>query len=204
MNQIVATSSQYAVGTSIHFLNVAYFFQLLYNLFFLAQIPSFSSFSDFISSVWLFYTVLAYIFCLLCIGVIVFYTIRLHQVMEEDDKKYQTILKEKADAALEDSRWTYIKNLIESPQQSDWRQAIIEADIMLEETLHKHGYVGETIGDMLKTANIDHFHTLNDAWEAHKVRNEIAHRGSEFELTDHIAYRTIAHYENVFREFGEI
>jgi hypothetical protein len=192
------------VGPPIHFLNIEYFFQLLYDLVFGLHVPSTSGLSDAASTFWLFFTLFAYLFAFVLIGVLVYYSTRYYQVIEEDARRYQTVTKEEADAKLEDSRWTYVKNLIESSQQSDWRQAIIEADIMLEELLTKLDLVGASIGDKLKNANPNHFHTLNDAWEAHKVRNEIAHRGSEYQLTDHIAYRTINHYENVFREFNEI
>ena len=192
------------VGPPIHFVNIEYFFELLYGLFFGGHFPSFDSISDFASTFWLFYTLIAYIVSFALIGFLVYYSTRYHQVVDEDAVRYQTITKEEADIKLEDSRWTYIKNLIESTQQSDWRQAIIEADIMLEELLTKLGLFGATVGEKLKNASPNHFHTLNDAWEAHKVRNEIAHRGSEYQLSDHIAYRTINQYENVFREFNEI
>jgi hypothetical protein len=192
------------VGPPIHFLNVAYFFQLIYDLFFGVHLPSTSSLSDILSTFWLFFTLVAYLVAFVLIGLLVYYSTRYHQVVEEDSKRYQTVTKDEADTQLEHSRWTYIKELIESPQQSDWRQAIIEADIMLEELLTKLGLFGSSIGDKLKNANPKNFQTLNDAWEAHKVRNEIAHRGSGYQLSDHIAYRTINHYENVFREFNEI
>ena len=192
------------VGPSIHFLNVAYFFQLLYNLFFSAHTTSLGGFADLAGTLWIVYTILAYLFCIICVGLLVYFSIRLNQIAEEDAKRYTTVSKEEADAKLEDSRWTYIKNLIESPQQSDWRQAIIEADIMLDELLTKLGYMGNSIGDKLKAVNQNNFHTIRDAWDAHMVRNDIAHRGSEFDLTEHVAYRTINQYENVFREFNEI
>ena len=63
-------------------------------------------------------------------------------------------------------------------------------------------YQGETIGEQLKQVEPSDFLTLNDAWEAHKVRNEIAHTGSTFVLSDVVARHTIVRYENVFREFA--
>ena len=94
--------------------------------------------------------------------------------------------------------------LIESGQESDWRQAIIEADIMLDEVLDQLGYQGESVGEKLRAVNPAQFRTLNNAWEAHRVRNEIAHQGSAYQLTERLAHRTIANYEAVFREHGEI
>jgi hypothetical protein len=94
-----------------------------------------------------------------------------------------------------------VKSLVESPSENDWRQAIIEADIMLDDVLTMRGFVGDSVGDKLKQANPQSFKTLEDAWEAHKVRNDIAHKGSEYHLTGQIAYRTIGRYLNVFEEF---
>ena len=75
---------------------------------------------------------------------------------------------------------------------------------MLEETLNNAGYVGQTLGEKLKGANPQSFRTVQDAWDAHKVRNDIAHVGSDFILTKRVAQETITKFERVFREFGVI
>jgi hypothetical protein len=61
--------------------------------------------------------------------------------------------------------------------------------------------MGNTLGDKLKQATRGDFKTLDAAWEAHRVRNQIAHEGSDFILTKHEAKRVIALYETVFEEF---
>ena len=99
------------------------------------------------------------------------------------------------------NRWKHIQDLIASYNQNDWRQAIIEADIILEEMLDRMGYKGVTIGDKLKTVERSDFITLDKAWSAHKIRNQIAHDGSGFKLTRELAEKTIKEYEEVFREF---
>jgi hypothetical protein len=98
-------------------------------------------------------------------------------------------------------RWQHIQDLIKSYNQNDWRQAIIEADIILEEMLDKMQYEGVTIGDKLKNIERSDFITLDKAWSAHKVRNQIAHDGSDFKLTREVAEKTIKDFEEVFREF---
>ncbi|MEY4440771.1 MAG: hypothetical protein RLY49_397 [Candidatus Parcubacteria bacterium] len=98
-------------------------------------------------------------------------------------------------------RWQHIQDLIKSYNQNDWRQAIIEADIILEEMLDKMQYEGVTIGDKLKNVERSDFITLEKAWSAHKVRNQIAHDGSDFKLTREVAEKTIKDFEEVFREF---
>ncbi len=99
------------------------------------------------------------------------------------------------------NRWIHIQELIKSYNSNDWRQAIIEADIILEEMLDKMGYDGVTIGDKLKNIERSDFITLDKAWSAHKVRNQIAHDGSNFVLTREIAEKTVKDFEDVFREF---
>ncbi|MEK7515888.1 MAG: hypothetical protein AAB555_03145, partial [Patescibacteria group bacterium] len=80
----------------------------------------------------------------------------------------------------------------------------IEADIMLEDVLARNGYVGDGVGEKLKAVELSDLNTLNDAWEAHKVRNQIAHEGSAFNLSEDLALRTISRYGAVFRELDVI
>jgi hypothetical protein len=100
-----------------------------------------------------------------------------------------------------DARWQHILALIESFNENDWRQAIIESDIILEEMLEKMGYDGDTIGEKLKNIEESDFTSLDKAWEAHKVRNRIAHMGSNFKLGQSEAKRIIGLYKEVFEEF---
>ncbi len=199
-------------GPDVHFLNVEYFFRLLYNLFHVSGNgeggASFNLASSglfvFLSNLWLVLTVLAYLFSLAAIGIFVYATMRLYQIRKDEEPKYATINPEAAHVQVKHSRWTYIMQLIESGQEGDWRNAIIESDIILDEMLTRLGYQGASVGEKLRGATTTHFQTLQNAWEAHKVRNDIAHQGSTFELTERLAHRTIANYEAVFREQGEI
>jgi hypothetical protein len=98
-------------------------------------------------------------------------------------------------------KWQKILDHIESLNENDWRLAIIESDIMLDDLLDKLSLQGETIGDKLKTVEKSDFVTIDNAWEAHKIRNQIAHEGSEFGLTQREARRVIELYRSVFEEF---
>ncbi|MDB4992025.1 MAG: protein of unknown function with transrane region [Parcubacteria group bacterium] len=193
-------------GPDVHFLNVEYFFRLLYNLFHGIHGGAGGGVSTggllaVLSHLWLLLTVLAYLFSLAAIGVFVYATLRLFQTRKDEEPRYETITPEAEHALVEHSRWKYIMQLIESGLPGDWRNAIIESDIMLDELLSRLGYPGISVGEKLKAAN---FRTIRNAWDAHMVRNDIAHQGSAFELTEHVAHRTIANYEAVFREHNEI
>lgn len=99
--------------------------------------------------------------------------------------------------------WEKITSALESDNPADWKVAIIEADTMLDALVVSIGYKGDNLGDRLKMVEPSDFLTLNDAWEAHKVRNAIAHE-SGYELTKRETQRVIGLYEKVFREFRYI
>ncbi len=98
------------------------------------------------------------------------------------------------------SRWERVKSHIDSHNQNDWKQAILEADIILDEILTSMGYRGESVGEKLKRVNAGDMKSLNEAWEGHKVRNQIAHEPG-FQLGHHEAKAAIANYRTVFEEF---
>lgn len=100
-----------------------------------------------------------------------------------------------------DKRWQNVLTRIESLSEGDWRLAIIEADIILEDMLTKMGYHGEGVGEKLKLAERSDFNTLDIAWEAHKVRNRIAHDGPAFHLSHDEARRVVGLFQKVFEEF---
>lgn len=107
-------------------------------------------------------------------------------------------------AVVKNERWESIEKHSESENPNDWRQAIIEADIILDEMVTRMGYKGDNLGEKLKSIEASDFVTLNNAWEGHKVRNRIAHEGAEFVLTKRQAKETIELYKSVFREFEYI
>lgn len=100
-----------------------------------------------------------------------------------------------------DPRWVQIQENMRSSNSSNWRTAILEADIILYEMLDRIGYAGDSIGEKLKNADRNAFRTLDDAWRAHKVRNSIAHEGASYQLSKSEAENTIGLYRKVFEEF---
>jgi hypothetical protein len=109
---------------------------------------------------------------------------------------------EKVDGELA-KRWRKVVEYTESNNPNDWKQAIIEADIMLDQLLTKLGYQGATIGEKLMRVTRGDFKTLTQAWDAHNVRNRIAHE-SGYEINQLEARETIGFYRQVFDEFYHI
>lgn len=190
---------------SIHFLNVEYFFRLFYDLITGTRVGGVQiDFLSLASHIWIVVTIIS---TLVTIGILIVFinsSLKYYQILHEGEKNITTLDAAHAEVERDHSRWDHIRELIESPLENDWRQAIIEADIMLDDLLTQLGYPGQTIGEKLKAVDPSRMHTLQDAWEGHKVRNEIAHQGYAYQLTERQAHRTIAHFEAVMREFGEI
>ena len=132
---------------------------------------------------------------------IILYTQNEIQKIQNKEDESLKVSSKKVVSQPKNSKWQKIQPHIRSNNSSDWRIAILEADMMLEDLLIELGYEGANLGEMLLQVEKSDFITLNDAWESHKVRNRIAHEGSTFEISQKEAYRVIQTYEKVFNEF---
>lgn len=185
--------------------NVEYFFRLLYEwLFGDRGAVDYSALQAYLAHIWLWIIVIGYLLSVIGLFFIVYSTMRLFELRKREEEHYRTLIAPSEAAGAVSPRWQHIETLIGGSSASEWREAIVEADIMLDDVLARQGYLGDGVGEKLKAADPDRFATLQDAWEAHKVRNQIAHEGSAFALSESLARRTIARYEGVFREFHEI
>jgi hypothetical protein len=119
-------------------------------------------------------------------------------------REHQAALETTKAGIMRNEKWQRVLAHIHSPNPSDWRLAILEADIMLEEMMDIQGYRGETLADKLKSVERSDFLTLDSAWEAHRVRNDIAHVGGDLALSEREAKRVIDLYRKVFDEFRYI
>ena len=187
-------------------LNVEYFFRLLYELLYGSHIVplDYAALSSFFAHLWLWIIFIGYTLSVAGLFIIIYATVRLFELRRREEEYYGTLLPAADAAGGLHPRWEHIQSLLEAATPSQWREAIIEADIMLDDVLARQGYTGDGVGEKLKSAEKGDFATLQNAWEAHKVRNQIAHEGSSFDLSESLAGRTIAHYEAVFRELKVI
>ena len=152
-----------------------------------------------------FVPIATFISLLLIVGIL-YARVRLGRVRALEDAQWHV-----ADhpIAVHDSnkaqlRWQKIVEHANTENPNDWRQAIMEADIMLDELLTVQGYHGDSMGDKMKQVERSDFNTIDLAWDVHKVRNRIAHEGSEHDLNPREVRRVIGLYEQVFREFNSV
>lgn len=136
---------------------------------------------------------------------IVWTTLRLREVSHKQHAKYAPIDIEEIEAKEKMVQWQVILNHLNAENSAEWKLAILEADNMLDEILETEGYRGESIGDRLKAMDPGTIGSYRDAWEAHKVRNRIAHEGAAtIDLSKKEARDTIGKFEKVFKELGYI
>ncbi len=154
---------------------------------------------------WSFYALLAYILAIILLVLYVYAATRYKQLLELREgivKERERIYDERYRSNPKNSRLDDLNKHIISENPNDWKLAIIEADIMLDEILKEKGYVGASLGERLRSINPTQLQSLDDAWQAHKVRNQVAHAGADFVLTHRLAEETIKQYRRVFTEFG--
>lgn len=168
---------------------------------------TYTAFLNFLSATWEIFTAVSLgLSAVLVIGIIYAY-IKYNQMGDLESINIETqerLWDELYGGNNTNNRWEEVQRHITTDNPNDWKLAIIEADVMLEEMLESAGYAGSTIGDKLKSASPSNFKTLDDAWKAHRVRNNIAHGGADFVLTKKVAQETITQYRRVFQEFGVV
>lgn len=102
------------------------------------------------------------------------------------------------------SRWQDLLDAAMATEPKRWKDGILAADQMLGELLARLGYVGDSTQVQLSRVPEGAFVTLPQAWEAHRVRNFVAQKSSNFILTQREAFRVMKLYEQVFEEFDFI
>jgi len=136
------------------------------------------------------------------VGGVVYVLYNLTQIRKNTRRKLYQMSENPIDAPISINKsWDRVINHVESYNESEWRLAVIEADIMLSELLDTMNLGGDSIGEKLKGVEKSDFTTLDLAWEAHKIRNQIAHDPA-FMLSQREAKRVIGLFEQVFKEFS--
>lgn len=174
-------------------------FQTIYDMFF--GLGKFDIY-EFLAKYRPFTTLLSLVF----IAGTVYAFIRFQQIRSDESAYYEKKAREAAEAkevkkVYKNDKWERVLSHIASDNSNDWRAAILECDIILEEMVDVMGYRGDNLGEKLKNVERSDFASIDNAWEAHKVRNLIAHEGSGFVMSHREAKRVVELYRLVFEEF---
>ncbi|TAK89589.1 hypothetical protein EPO04_00575 [Patescibacteria group bacterium] len=98
------------------------------------------------------------------------------------------------------TRWVAIEGMASGG--GSLRDAVSEADKLVDYVLKQSGVPGETMGERLKSGG-DRFSDINAIWRAHKLRNALAHE-AKFDLVPSMAREAIADFRQGLKDLGAL
>lgn len=131
----------------------------------------------------------------------IYFTIRTNWLQLRIDRIRDVILRTNIPKKRSIKAWKNIQKHFFAGSDSELKVAIIEADNLLDEALRMGGVKGASLGDKLKQLTEDDLKNIDEIWEAHKLRNKIAHE-ADFKMNRDTAERALGVYERTFQDLG--
>lgn len=102
-------------------------------------------------------------------------------------------------------KWMEIETTYSLGGPSHMKNAIMEADKLVDHVLKAKGLPGQTMGERMKTAKrfFTHYADYDNLWFAHKVRNNIAHEAGH-DLNVGEAKRAMEYFKKSLRILGAL
>lgn len=128
---------------------------------------------------------------------------RLKWIQSRVDRWRHVILN--ADMAREQTKrtWKDVERHFFVGDENDLKIAIIEADKALDNALRNAGVTGATLGDRLKRVKPSQLPNIDAVWQAHKLRNQIAH-DAEMSLKRDAAEKALSIYRTALETLGAL
>ena len=99
-------------------------------------------------------------------------------------------------------RFLAIENKLRKENSTSFALVVIEADKLLDRALTEAGVPGNTLGERLKK-NPNKFSDINAVWNAHKLRNYIAHE-PDADISYTQAKNAIDSFKQALKDLGAI
>lgn len=96
-------------------------------------------------------------------------------------------------------RWNEIRSHLDSSREADWKVAVLEADKLVDDSLARAGFPGDSFGDRLTNIQPGTLLALDGLWWAHRIRNRLAHETDYF-LRYTEARTAVGYYEQALAE----
>lgn len=96
-------------------------------------------------------------------------------------------------------QWSKITDYLEKGNESEYKLAVIEADDMLDVSLKRLGYAGQTLEEKLEKLTSATLTNIKQLYEVHRLRNNIVH-DPDYRLTLDEAKKTLDVYSQAFRD----
>ena len=98
--------------------------------------------------------------------------------------------------------WLTIEQQLIKGEESSSHLVLLNADKLLDQALKQRGFKGDTMGARMKSAR-DSWTNANNVWNAHKLRNRIAHE-TDVRVGYDDARRALASYRQALKDMGAI
>ena len=119
-------------------------------------------------------------------------------------EKYRTfVLKTDLSKKRVEEGWKIVQQHFFRGDDNDLKISIIQADTILEEALRHAGTRGANLGDRLKNLKRGQVPNLEDVWQAHKLRNQIAHE-PVLKVKRDTAERALEAYKEALKNLGAL
>ena len=96
-----------------------------------------------------------------------------------------------------------IETSLTKDNSQSYNMAVVEGDKLLDKAMMEMGIPGKTMGERLKKCGKEKYSQLNAVWNAHKLRNQIAHEAG-FKLEYHQARHALTIYKQALKDLGAI
>ena len=93
--------------------------------------------------------------------------------------------------------WNKITKRLSTGLESESKMAIVEADDLLDASLRRMGFAGQTLEEKLSKLTSATVGNLDDVYAAHKIRNNIVHN-PDYRLSQDEAKVTMDAYQKAF------
>lgn len=100
------------------------------------------------------------------------------------------------------SKWLSIEQSLVRDSEPSYHMAILNADKLVDQALKERGFKGQTMGDRMKFAK-ETWSNRNAIWEAHKLRNQIAHE-PDVRISYDQSRRALAGFKQALKDLGAI
>lgn len=138
---------------------------------------------------------------LVLLGLTVFFMIKIGWIATRVDRVRDVILKSDLPKKRVIKSWHRVTRHYFAGDEVNLKLAILEADKILDDALRVAGARGETMADRLKSISTGDLPIVNELWEAHRVRNRIAHE-QNYNLDRLTADKALSIYQKAFQELG--
>ena len=162
----------------------------------------FGPIGNFFAKILAFFKTLSAIVTMVAVVISAYSYFMIQEIVHEENKKLGLTMTWESEKKQKNKRWQRVEEHMATLNPSDWKIAILEADNILDEVTKRMGFSGATLGERLRVIPHADFPYLEEAWHAHKFRNALAHKGTDFPLTRGDAERIINIYYRIFSGLG--